>query len=65
MSNHLAKEAQCRYNIPFGGQQKVDDLAFSVDGLVQIFPVTFDSDVGFIHSPSATHGAFTPPKGFI
>lgn len=56
MTIGLVKEAQRGYSIPFGGQQEVDDLAVGINGSVQILPLAFDFDIGFIHSPP------TPPQ---
>ncbi|AAM86272.1 hypothetical [Yersinia pestis KIM10+] len=65
VSNGLTKEAQRRCCIPFGSQQEIDGLACSVHCAVQIFPLVFNFDVGFVHSPSAHHGALMSTKGFI
>ncbi|ASQ15699.1 hypothetical protein BJM06_a00050 (plasmid) [Enterobacter cloacae] len=34
----------------FGGQQEVDGLTSSIDRALQIFPLAFNFDVGFVHS---------------
>lgn len=51
--------------IPLRCQQEINDLARCIDCPVQVFPLTFDFDVGFVHSSPTTHGAFTPPKRLI
>lgn len=48
----------------FGDQWEVEGVALSVDGPVQIFPVTFNFDM-VVHSPSATRCAPMPVKGPI
>lgn len=58
----FAKEAQGRCGIPFCRQQKVDGLTFGIDCPLQIFPLSPDSDVSFIHSPPGPHGRFMPSK---
>jgi len=37
----------------------------SFDRAVQIFPLTFDFDSGFVHPPATTHSTFMPAKHFI
>lgn len=51
--------------VPSGGQQKVDGLAVGIDRAIQVFPLTFDFDVGFIHSPPPTYCALMSAKGLI
>nr|ULG12712.1 hypothetical protein 348p1_00075 [Serratia grimesii] len=65
VANGLAKETQGSSGIPFGGQQEIDGLTCSINGTVQVFPVTFDFYVGFVHAPPTSHGVFMPAKGFI
>lgn len=61
MMNSLAKEAQCGGS----GQLKVDDLTCSIYRVVQIFPLSFDFYVGFIHMPSTAHCVFMLTKHLI
>lgn len=55
MTNGLAKETQRSGGVPPGGQQEVDGLTCSIDRAVQIFPLPFDFDVGFVHPPTTSH----------
>ena len=48
MTNGLAKETQGCGGVPPGGQQEVDGLTCTIYRAVQIFPLTFDFDVGFL-----------------
>jgi hypothetical protein len=49
-----------------GGKQEVDGLAISINGPVQVFPLTFDLDVRLIHSPALTDRALVAfPKGCL
>lgn len=62
----LTKETQRGgSSIPLCRQQEVACLAGCIDRPVQIFPLVFDFDVGFIHPPAATHWRFMPPERFI
>lgn len=65
LANGLAKETQGGCGIPFGCQQEVDGLTYSIHRPVQIFPLAFDFDVGFVHAPTAAHWTFMPTKGLI
>jgi hypothetical protein len=65
MTNGFAKEAQCGSIVPFGHQQEVDGLAYSINYAVQIFPLVFDFDVGFVHAPPTPHCTLVSAKGLI
>lgn len=65
LANGFAEEAKGRCGIPFSRQQKVDGLTFCIDRPVQIFPLSPDSDVSFIHSLPASYGTFMPTKCLI
>jgi hypothetical protein len=65
LADGLAEEAQRGSSIPFSRQQEVDGLPRCIDRAVQLFPLAFNFDVGFVHSPPATHRAFTSAKRFI
>ena len=41
----------------FSSEKKIDGLSFFVDGTIQVFPLSFDLDIGFIHAPAATNRA--------
>src|SRR5215210_4429289 len=46
------------------GEQEVNGLTLSVDSPIQVLPLTFDLDIGFVHPPTAAHGALLAvPKG--
>src|SRR5476649_2024795 len=57
ITNGLAKKAQRNGGVPPGRQQEVYGLTCSIYRAVQIFPLAFDFDVGFVHAPPPTHGA--------
>jgi hypothetical protein len=38
-------------------EQEVDGLAFFVNGTVQILPLAFDLDVGFVNQPNVAYAA--------
>uniref|UniRef100_A8GJD4 Uncharacterized protein n=1 Tax=Serratia proteamaculans (strain 568) TaxID=399741 RepID=A8GJD4_SERP5 len=65
MATVLAKEAQHGCGVLFGCQQKIDALTRSINDTVQVFSLPFDFDVCFVHSPTATHGAFMPMERLI
>jgi len=44
------------------GQQKVNGLAFFVNGSIQIVPFTFDIDLGLIHSPAGANSFLPFPE---
>ena len=51
----FVKEAQGCGLVAFGGQQEVNRFALLVYRAVEILPVAFDFDIGFVHAPAATH----------
>ncbi len=65
MTNGLAKETQRSGGVSPGSQQEVDGLSCSIYRAVQIFPLAFDFDVGFVHAPPPTHGALMSTKRLI
>lgn len=65
MANSLSKEAQRGIRIPLSRQQKVDGLAYRIDCPVQIFPLTSDFDVRFVHALPTAHVTFVTTKGLI
>lgn len=65
VANGLTKETQCCGGIPSGSQQEINALSCNIDGLLQVFPLPSDSDVGFVHSPAATRRAFRPSERLI
>lgn len=58
-------EAHRHSGIPVGRQQEIHRIACGVDRPVEVFPLAFDSDIRFVHSPPATDGAFMPAKRLI
>ena len=36
-----------------------------VDGPIQILPLAFDADIGFIQAPACAHGSLALPKGLV
>ncbi len=64
MADRLAKEAQCGGSTPFSHQQKVASLPGRIDCSVQIFPVSFNFDIGFVHAPATTYKTFMSMKSF-
>ncbi|CBJ92469.1 conserved hypothetical protein [Xenorhabdus nematophila ATCC 19061] len=65
MANGSAKKAPYCGSIAIGSQQEINCLSAGINGTIEVFPLPFDVDIGFIHAPSATHGTFVPPKGVI
>lgn len=65
ITNGLAKEAQRGRGVSFGGQQEVDGLSCCIYRTVQIFPLAFDLDAGFVHSPPPSHRALMSTKRLI
>ena len=48
------------------GEPEVNGLTLSVDSPIQVLPLTFDLDIGFVHPPTAAHGALLAvPKGSL
>ena len=54
--HRFVEKAPCRCRIAFGSQQEIDSFALLVHRAIEIFPDTFDLDVGFIHAPAFTNG---------
>jgi hypothetical protein len=52
LPNRFPEKAQSSLLIATGGEQKVDGLAFFVDGAVEIRPLAFDLDVRLVHPPT-------------
>src|SRR4030095_9126392 len=50
----LAKECLGRLHIAVGAQAKVDSLAFSIDGTIEIGPLAADLHIGLVDAPRAT-----------
>ncbi|AGH75017.1 hypothetical protein ETAC_14480 [Edwardsiella piscicida C07-087] len=65
MTNNLAKEAKCDDCVPFDGQQEIDGLTCSIYRAIEMFPLCFDIDVGFIHTPSTANRLFILTKDLI
>jgi hypothetical protein len=65
VSNGFAEKSKSCRCISFCRQQKVDSLTCGIDYPAQVFPLHFDFDVGFIHSPPPAHSSFMPTKDLI
>ena len=58
MADSLAEETQGGGRITLRRQQEVDGLPMCINRAVQLFPLSPDPDVSFIHSPPAPHSPF-------
>ena len=59
------KEAQGCDLVALGGQQEVNGFALLVYRAVEILPVAFDFDIGFVHAPAAAHRSLVLTKCFF
>ena len=59
-SKGFLEKTPSRLLITMGGEEKVDRLAISIDGAVEVLPLAFDFDVRFIHSPTRADRAPLP-----
>ena len=57
LSDCLFKETPGSNLVPLGSEQKIDGVTRLVYGTIQVFPRTFDLDIGFIHAPALAHRA--------
>ncbi len=48
-----------------GSQQEVKRVALLLDCAVQIFPLPFDLDAGFVHTPAPAHRTLVPAKRLL
>ena len=61
----LLQEASRGVFVPVLRQQKVNGFAVFVDSTVQIFPLAFHSNIGFVHAPAEPHRPLAAVKGFL
>jgi hypothetical protein len=62
LSDCLFKETPGSNLVALGSEQKIDGVTRLVYGAIQLFPRTFDLDIGFIHAPALAHRALVLAK---
>ena len=61
----LTREAFGGLGVPCRAQEKLERVAFGVDGSVEVRPRSFDFDVGFIDAPGVIGGFEVRPASFL
>src|SRR6266704_5249653 len=59
-ADRLGQKSLGHLLVPVLREEEVDGLARLVDGAVEIIPLAFDLDVGFVHAPTHPHRALAP-----
>jgi hypothetical protein len=65
LADGFAEETQGSRSVPFRGLQEINGLPVRVYRPVKIFPLAFNPDVCFVHSPESGGAAFITTKNLI